>query len=100
MSAQQAALAHFLSYTKLSRAIAGVLAVTYIIGLVSPSSKQYIALVPGRFIPCVWNIATAGILELYLYKVRERAPRTRAKTTPSFEHPIKARGSCPTGYCT
>jgi hypothetical protein len=73
MSAQQAALAHFLSYTKLSRAIAGVLAVTYLIGLVSPSSRQYIALVPGRFIPCVWNIATAGILELYLYKVCEGA---------------------------
>ena len=72
MSVQQTVLTHVLSYTKLSRTIAGVLTVTYLIGLVSPSSRQYIALVPGRFIPCVWNILTAGILELYFLKVHRR----------------------------
>ena len=67
----QVAISHFKSLTKLSRIIAGVLIVTYLVGVVAPSTKQYVALVPGRFIPCIWNIVTAGIVEPHLYKVRQ-----------------------------
>lgn len=58
-----------LSFTKLSKVISGVLVVGYLVQLIAPSTRQYTALVIGRFIPCVWNIFTAGILELHFYKV-------------------------------
>ena len=66
---RQQALNTFLSFTKLSRAIAGVLITTYVIQLIAPASRQYTALVAGRFIPCAWSVFTAGILETHLLKV-------------------------------
>lgn len=56
-------------FTKLSKAIAGVVVLGYLIQLISPSTRGVLALVPGRFIPCVWNIFTAGFLEVHFYKV-------------------------------
>ena len=47
---QQQALNTLLSFTKLSRAIACVLVATYVTQLVAPASRQYTALVAGRFI--------------------------------------------------
>lgn len=67
--AQQQALTALLSFTKLSRTIAGVLVATYLIQLIAPTSRQYTALVAGRFIPCAWSVFTAGILETHLLKV-------------------------------
>ena len=67
--AQQQALKALLSFTKLSRTIAGVLVATYLIQLIAPASRQYTALVAGRFIPCAWSVFTAGILETHLLKV-------------------------------
>ena len=68
-SHQQQALNTLLSFTKLSRAVACVLVATYVIQLVAPASRQYTALVAGRFIPCAWSVFTAGILETHLLKV-------------------------------
>lgn len=89
-----------LHFTKLSRVFAGILVAGYLAQLIAPSSRQYLALVPGRwetslccplcprllcqtdgyisrtglllcrFIPCVWNIFTAGLLETSLWRVR------------------------------
>lgn len=69
MSARQQALKALLSFTKLSRTIAGVLVAMYVIQLIAPASRQYTALVAGRFIPCAWSVFTAGILETHLLKV-------------------------------
>ncbi len=66
---QQQALNTLLSFTKLSRAIACVLVATYVVQLIAPASRQYTALVAGRFIPCAWSVFTAGILETHLLKV-------------------------------
>ena len=71
---QQQALNTLLSFTKLSRAIACVLVATYVIQLVAPASRQYTALVAGRFIPCAWSVFTAGILETHLLKVSTAEP--------------------------
>ncbi|CAL8468418.1 g7958 [Coccomyxa elongata] len=56
-------------FTKLSKVIAGGIVLGYLIQLVLPSTRGVLALVPGRFIPCVWNIFTAGFLEVHFYKV-------------------------------
>ena len=58
-----------LQFTRLSRALAGLLVAGYLTQLVSPSTRQYLALVPGRFIPCIWNVITAGFLQTSLLKV-------------------------------
>ncbi len=70
--AQQQALNALLSFTKLSRTIAGVLVTSYLIQMIAPASRQYTALVAGRFIPCAWSVFTAGILETHLLKVNKK----------------------------
>lgn len=45
-----------LNFTKLSRVIAGVLVAGYLAQLIAPSSRQYLALVPGRWGPCVGKV--------------------------------------------
>ena len=60
---------NFLQFTQLSRALSALLVIGYTTQLVLPSTRQYLALVPGRFIPCIWNVITAGFLELSLLKV-------------------------------
>lgn len=52
-----------LNFTKLSKGIAALLGVGYVVQLTVPSSRQYLCLVAGRFIPCVWNVFTAGLVE-------------------------------------
>eukprot|EP00884_Botryococcus_braunii_P011854 jgi/Botrbrau1/2066/Bobra.0047s0031.1 len=58
-----------LTFTKLSKVIAGILVLGYVAQFLAPSSRQYLALVPGRFIPCVWNIFTGGLLEINLWRL-------------------------------
>ncbi|KAK9797058.1 hypothetical protein WJX73_010621 [Symbiochloris irregularis] len=57
-----------MNFTRLSKVISAVLVTGYVVQLLVPSSRQYLALVPGRFIPCVWNIFTAGLLEVSIVK--------------------------------
>lgn len=52
--------------TKLSRAISAVLLSGYIVQVVFPSSRQYLALVAGRTLPCVWNVFSAGLLQTHI----------------------------------
>ena len=47
--------------TRLSKFISVLLAVAYGASLVPPTSS-YLALVPGRTLPCVWNLLTAGFI--------------------------------------
>uniref|UniRef100_A0A7S0QX60 Transmembrane protein 115 n=1 Tax=Pyramimonas obovata TaxID=1411642 RepID=A0A7S0QX60_9CHLO len=49
--------------TRLSKALALVLIVGYSVGLILPSMQNYLALVPGKTLPCVWNVITAGYFE-------------------------------------
>ncbi|EIE19425.1 DUF1751-domain-containing protein [Coccomyxa subellipsoidea C-169] len=56
-------------FTKLSKVIGGVIVIGYFVQLIAPSTRGVFALVPGRFLPCVWNIFTAGLLEVHFYKV-------------------------------
>lgn len=60
-------------FTKLSKVITGVIVLGYLVQLIAPSTRGVLALVPGRFLPCVWNIFTAGLLEVHFYKVRTSA---------------------------
>ena len=62
-----------LQFTRLSRALASLLLVGYLTQLTVPSTRQYLALVPGRFIPCIWNVITAGFLQTSLLKVGAKA---------------------------
>ena len=38
--------------------------------LIDVVSAQYLALVAGRTIPCVWNVFTAGLLQTHIFTVR------------------------------
>ncbi len=38
--------------------------------LTGVASAQYLALVAGRTIPCVWNVFTAGLLQTHIFTVR------------------------------
>jgi len=57
----------FDGFTRLSKAVALVLIVGYLIGLLMPSLQMYIALVPGKTLPCVWNVITAGYFETNIW---------------------------------
>ena len=46
--------------TPTTKAIAYVLVVSYLVNLVLPFSATYLALVPEKTIPCVWNVFTSG----------------------------------------
>ena len=82
-----------LNFTRLSKAVVALLSVGYIVPLLVPFARQYLALVPGRCvtdgsdqcipvvttilstpsscrtIPCVWNIFTAGLVEKDIFRV-------------------------------
>jgi len=49
----------------LSKLLALTIVVLYAATKVFPSSMAYLALVPGRTIPCVWNILTSQFLETH-----------------------------------
>ncbi|KAL2629910.1 hypothetical protein R1flu_014596 [Riccia fluitans] len=55
-----------LGFTKLSKGLAAVLAGGFIIAKALPFTVDYLALVPGKTIPFVWNVITAGYLEYTL----------------------------------
>lgn len=57
-------------FTRLSLIMSGVLCVSYLVATVMPSSTYYITLVPGKVLPCVWILITAGYVELSLASVR------------------------------
>lgn len=48
--AGQGQVASLLSFTKLSKGIAIILVAGYVVQFAVPSSKEYIALVPGRYV--------------------------------------------------
>eukprot|EP00898_Chlorokybus_atmophyticus_P003385 jgi/Chlat1/4047/Chrsp26S04099 len=50
-------------FTRLSKAIAGVLVLGYAVSVLIPTSNRYLALMPGKTLPCVWNLVTAGYFE-------------------------------------
>lgn len=58
-----------LNFTRLSKAFAGVLCLGYIVQLVVPVAREYLTLVPGRTIPCVWNVFTAGLIETDIFRL-------------------------------
>lgn len=55
----------FSGFTRLSKLLAVVVLALYVTVKVAPSSMTYLALVPGRTIPCVWNIVTSQFLETH-----------------------------------
>lgn len=57
------------NFTRLSKALAGVLCLGYAVQLVIPTAREYLTLVPGRTIPCVWNVFTAGLVETDIFKL-------------------------------
>ena len=85
------------NFTRLSKALAGVLCLGYVVQLVVPTARDYLTLVPGRCvgslrkltrlvpdhtytwtpgrrvrcrtIPCVWNVFTAGLVDTDIFRV-------------------------------
>lgn len=57
------------AFTRLSKGLAGLLVVGWVLQLALPLVREYGALVAGRTIPFAWNIFTAGFLESSLLKV-------------------------------
>ncbi|KAL3138155.1 hypothetical protein ABBQ38_005383 [Trebouxia sp. C0009 RCD-2024] len=57
------------NFTRLSKALAGVLCLGYVVQLVVPTARHYLTLVPGRTIPCVWNVFTAGLVETDIFRL-------------------------------
>ena len=53
--------------TPTTKAIAYVLVVSYLVNLVLPFSATYLALVPEKTIPCVWNVFTSGFYEMNIF---------------------------------
>lgn len=47
--------------TALTKALAVTLVCTYTAGQLVPRLQDYLALVPDRTLPCVWNVVTAGL---------------------------------------
>jgi hypothetical protein len=48
--------------TRLSKVISGLLVVLFAVNWYLPDTADYVSLVPGRTLPCVWNLVTAGLL--------------------------------------
>mmetsp|Transcript_5860 Transcript_5860/g.14258 ORF Transcript_5860/g.14258 Transcript_5860/m.14258 type:complete len:308 (+) Transcript_5860:167-1090(+) len=55
----------FSGFTRLSKLFGLLIIVLYMITKFAPSSMAYLALVPGRTIPCVWNLVTSQFLETH-----------------------------------
>ena len=53
--------------TPTTKAIAFVLVVSYLVNLVLPFFATYLALVPEKTIPCVWNVFTSGFYEMNVF---------------------------------
>lgn len=48
--------------TRLSKVIAALLFALWAVSYFVPETVSYLALVPGRTLPCVWNLVTAGFV--------------------------------------
>jgi hypothetical protein len=59
------------SFTRLSKVLAGTLLGGFLLQLVAPFSKQYLALIPGRTLPFVYTVVTSGLLEDQLISVSQ-----------------------------
>jgi len=55
--------------TRLSKAITALLIIIYAVYFFVPSTSTYLALVPGRTLPCVWNLVTAGFFTTNVVKL-------------------------------
>mmetsp|Transcript_30521 Transcript_30521/g.58768 ORF Transcript_30521/g.58768 Transcript_30521/m.58768 type:complete len:312 (-) Transcript_30521:178-1113(-) len=51
------------SFTRLSKAFLAVLLGGWLLVTLVPSLKPFLTLVPGKTLPCVWNVVTAGYIE-------------------------------------
>ena len=49
-----------------TKAIATVLVISYLMFLVMPWTSTYLALMPEKTVPCVWNVLTSGFYEMNL----------------------------------
>lgn len=50
------------AFTRLSKAIAAALAALCALTALLPGARAYLALVPGRTLPCVWNLLTSSFV--------------------------------------
>lgn len=57
------------SITLPAKALAGVMAGSYIVQLAMPIASKYLALVSGKALPCIWMIVTSGLFENSLINV-------------------------------
>eukprot|EP00899_Mesostigma_viride_P006792 jgi/Mesvir1/16113/Mv08399-RA.1 len=51
------------SFTRLTKGLSALLCIGFVAGQVIPGSDMYLALVPGKTIPCVWNLVSSGYFE-------------------------------------
>ncbi len=58
-------------FTRLSKVLAGLLVLAFAVEFFIPDTSNYIALVPGRTLPCVWNLVTCGLLHTNIVEVRD-----------------------------
>ncbi|KAF6261762.1 eukaryotic integral membrane protein-domain-containing protein [Scenedesmus sp. NREL 46B-D3] len=49
-------------FTRLSKVLAVVLLGLFLVTFFAPTSKEYLTLIPGRTLPCVWNLITGGLV--------------------------------------
>lgn len=49
-------------FTRLSKVIGSLLGALAVLTTIYPASRAYLALVPGRTLPCVWNLVTATFI--------------------------------------
>lgn len=49
-------------FTRLSKALCVLLLAGFAVQYFVPSTRNYLCLVPGRTLPCVWNLITAGFV--------------------------------------
>ncbi|KAL9365505.1 hypothetical protein Peur_043378 [Populus x canadensis] len=59
----------FTGFTKLCKGLAVVLVTGHILVQILPPAVNYLALIPARTIPFVWNLITAGYIEQSIYGV-------------------------------
>jgi membrane associated rhomboid family serine protease len=60
---------HVPKITRLSKALSSLLVILFAVNYFVPETAGYLALVPGRTLPCVWNLVTAGFLTTNVFKL-------------------------------
>ena len=59
--------------TQLSKAITALLLISFVLQYFLPDVRAYLALVPGKTLPMVWNLVSSGFLITSPVEVREYA---------------------------